>query len=357
MKRLLIVSTVLLAIACAAVAEDIKIEDLKTPPSPAFVLMGIAPSAVERPTTPRALGASLLSALNDSSNSSAPKNFALDVAPYWLRSHPKLSYKQYNQPGFGQALMQSLSISLAAKQQTAATATAPATTLGGVGVRASWLLGKPSEIEDQIRVAIEEAAVSEALKGGAATSGPLTAAPLISNPVNTKLIDAFRSARYEGRWFIEGAAASTALFTGNDAEQSTHQKSGFWLASSYRMNRTSFDTTTKTVTSQPNIDLVGVLRWISDHTGTVRTEPLDIGVRVVWSTAELEISAEHVERRKSSNNSARTAAVGEFKLSDTVSLTATFGKNFKDENPNGNLLAIFGVHFGVGSKPVVDTSK
>lgn len=352
MKKFLLIASVFLTIAVTTTAaQDIKIDDVKTPPSPAFVLMGIEPSAVERPTTPRALGASLLSALNDESSPSSPKNFALEVAPYWLTSHPKLTYDQYNQPDFGQALLQSLSVSVATKQQTAGSDATPGSTLGGAGVRTAWLLGKPSSIEGQLRTAIQNLAADLAAK-----APPMPGQPPpdpMNDPTFTKLIDAFRNARYEGRWFIEAAAASTALFTDNNAEKSQHQKSGVWVTPSYRMSRTSFDSSTNTVTSQPNIDFLAVVRWISDHTGTERTSPLDLGARLLWNNGDLSISAEHVERRRTSKNSSRTAAVGEFKLSDNMYLTATFGKNFKDENPKGTLIGIFGLHFGIGSKPVL----
>jgi len=351
MRRLLIASFLLLPLAAAAQSTT-TIDDLKTPPSPAFVLMGIAPSAVQEPTTPKALGASLLSAVDDSNASATPRNFALEFAPYWMTNHPDLTYDKFNEADFGQALLQSLSVSLATTQQTAATSTTPASTLGGLGIRASWLIGKPSAVEGQIRDAIKQATTTAAVNMGAPVPGA-TAAPLISSNTNlTNLIESLRSARYEGRWYVEAAAATTALFSGNDADHSAHQKNGFWLTPSYRLSRTTFNATTGTSSSQPNIDLLGVVRWISDHTGTTISQPLDLGARLIWNSGSVSVSAEHLQRRHTSNNSSRTAAIGNFKINDNLYVTATFGKNFADETPNGNLIGILGLHFGIGSQPL-----
>jgi len=336
-----------------AQATEIPITDLKTPPSPAFVLMGIAPSAVERPTTPRALGTSLLSVLSDGQGSSLPKNFALEVAPYWLQYHPTLTYDQYTKADFMQSIKQTLSISVATKQQTAVAGSAtPADTVGGIGIRAAWLLGNPSQLENDLKQRIVDFATNQAIANASAI--------ITGNQELIKLIDAFRSARYQGRWFVEGAAASTALFAGNDSSHSTHQKSGFWVTSSYRFARTSLDSTktgADAIVVQPNIDFIAVVRSINDHTVKSNRNPLDLGGRLIWESGDLALSAEHVERRRTSKNTRRTVAMGEFKINDNLYLTATFGKNFKDENAGGDLIGIFGIHFSVGKTPVVPLSN
>lgn len=59
---------------------------IRTPTSPAFVLLGVEPSSVERPTTPADFAASIVNATDNFS--SLPKNFALEASPYWLVGHP-----------------------------------------------------------------------------------------------------------------------------------------------------------------------------------------------------------------------------------------------------------------------------
>src|SRR4051812_24975372 len=84
------------AIASAGQADDerssrtITVSDARTPEAPAFVLLGVSPSQIDRPTTPRALTISVISASFDSDNL-LPHNYALQVAPYWLKGHPALT--------------------------------------------------------------------------------------------------------------------------------------------------------------------------------------------------------------------------------------------------------------------------
>src|SRR3989442_3321906 len=91
-----------LAAAGAAQTAPGGLEELRTPASPAFVLLDLTPSAVERPTTPKALAASLLAATGDLQF--LPRNYAIDVAPYWLPPHPPLTYKQLPHPRLWQSL-------------------------------------------------------------------------------------------------------------------------------------------------------------------------------------------------------------------------------------------------------------
>jgi hypothetical protein len=333
-------------------AKETKIDDVKTPPSPAFVLLGVAPSDVEKPTTPRALATSILSAVQDS-GSGVPKNFALDVAPYWLVSHPALTREEYIQPSVFQSLRQTLSVSIATAEQNAdAAKNIVGGTVGGAGVRAAILLGKPSKIEQQIEDAIGALATNaipdKPVKHGEAPP------PIITDADIGKLVDALRDSEHEGRWFIEGAVASSTLFLDDRSGKSTHQKSGIWITPSYRMQRSKFDAQTLKLTKQPMVDFVSVFRWLNDHTSSMSvTRAMDIGGRLIWDTGTYSFSAEHLLRRSSKKNTHRTAAVGEFKVSDNMYITATLGKDFKDESSNGGLISILGVHFAAGQKPLL----
>lgn len=85
------------------------VSDLAAPPSPAFVLLGIAPTAIERPQAVRPLVVSALSAVAEQG---FPQNYALEFAPYWLGT-PELSFDDYYKSNVGQALLRHLSVSIA----------------------------------------------------------------------------------------------------------------------------------------------------------------------------------------------------------------------------------------------------
>src|SRR5689334_7304667 len=67
--------------------------DLSTPDVPAFTILGVAPTQIERPLTPRALALSLLAAATDDQNL-IPNQYALAASPFWMRPN-KLTIAQY----------------------------------------------------------------------------------------------------------------------------------------------------------------------------------------------------------------------------------------------------------------------
>src|SRR3954467_8148273 len=90
----------------------ITVSDARTPEAPAFVLLGVSPTQIERPTTPRALTISVVSASLNSDNL-FPQNYALQVSPYWLKGHPALTSGEYYHPSIAQSLAQRFSMSVA----------------------------------------------------------------------------------------------------------------------------------------------------------------------------------------------------------------------------------------------------
>ena len=88
------------------------VASLKTPESPAFMALGIAPSEIQRPTTPTGLAASLANGFVAGGSLPLLQNFALEFSPFWLFPHRRLSYEQVlDQPG--RAIVRNLSFSFA----------------------------------------------------------------------------------------------------------------------------------------------------------------------------------------------------------------------------------------------------
>jgi hypothetical protein len=70
----------------------LKLDLLKAPSSPGFILLNQQPTDIERPTTPTDFAVSFR---NSSSNFSAiPKNYAVEMAPLWLFSAKKIGFKK-----------------------------------------------------------------------------------------------------------------------------------------------------------------------------------------------------------------------------------------------------------------------
>ena len=109
---------------------------LNVPVSPAFSILGFEPSAVMRPTSAKSLATDVLTSFDK--NGKLLMNLGLEVAPYWLKSNPRLTRKTYLNPNLGQAFMQSLSISAGTAKDSASGANKL-----GAGFRFKLSNGKP----------------------------------------------------------------------------------------------------------------------------------------------------------------------------------------------------------------------
>jgi hypothetical protein len=127
---------------------DVPASDLKAPPSPAFVVLGVSPSSVDRPTGVRAVVVSALSAL--SVGEGFPKNYAFEVAPYWFARHDAKNFNDYYKATFSETIRQQFSLSVA----TTALEDDSGADLGtgiGIGVRTLLKAGKAHPFLERTR--------------------------------------------------------------------------------------------------------------------------------------------------------------------------------------------------------------
>jgi hypothetical protein len=123
---------------------------LRTPPSPAFTVLGIEPSAVERPMTPSDVA---LSFINKIRQGTIPRDYAVEASPYWLVSQPNLSWQNDVTRNLGESVARTLSLSIA----TADTGTAALpTTSMAVGVRTLLSSGHMTAATQRALTALEQ---------------------------------------------------------------------------------------------------------------------------------------------------------------------------------------------------------
>ena len=119
---------------------------LKTPETPAATVLGLGTSDVQRPSTPT--GAALSIATGIAEGLVIPgRNFAADIAPYWLLSRPRLSASDLENETFAVRLLRTLSLSIATAGGRAADPGLAQTTDEGrvaLGARTTLLDGRPS---------------------------------------------------------------------------------------------------------------------------------------------------------------------------------------------------------------------
>lgn len=113
---------------------------IRTPASPAFVLLGVEPTSVARPSTPADFAASLVDASDNFS--SLPKDYALEASPYWLVSHPGRSWREDVRRSPWQSVQRTFTLTAATAQT--GTDAAPVTGVAVSG-RAALLSGHLSQ--------------------------------------------------------------------------------------------------------------------------------------------------------------------------------------------------------------------
>jgi hypothetical protein len=89
-------------------AELPELDDLKAPTSPAFVILDVAPSKVERPQAVKPLVLSAISAAGEG----FPKNYSAEFSPYWLGT-PSLTFNDYYRNDVAKDSLRHLSLSVA----------------------------------------------------------------------------------------------------------------------------------------------------------------------------------------------------------------------------------------------------
>jgi hypothetical protein len=314
------------------------LEELRTPVSPAFVLLDLTPSAVERPTTPKALAATLLAATGDLQV--LPRNYAVEVAPYWLAPHPTLTYTRFHNPGPWQSVKQTASISFATVRSSGTGIVPDSSTAIGLGVRTFLATGHPDRPAlDSLTARLD--AIQQQQNLAAFHHRPQDELDSLKQQ-NDHATRALQALVQERRGFmLEAAAGAVAVYPQDVFARGTVSRVGAWLTPTYRMRH-------------PQVDVLVVGRLIRDvAAGATR---YDAGGRFVYANRGLSISGEYVSRSGGSGAQRTHRASGnlEYRWAEGKYLTATFGRNFDAPAGGGRtLIALVGIDLGFGKVPIL----
>lgn len=288
-------------------AQNVSVNDLRTPASPGFILMDEAPASVEKPTTPQGFALNVLS---------LRQGGALEVAPYWLVPHPNLGFNQYARGEF--PILQTLSVSIA-------TTTKNDTTNVALGGRVQILRLRSRSNNSSITTA--EGLIQAELNA---------VAPNVNNIVAHKgtLLQAL-----DRPTLVVEAAYSFLGKTGMGNWSSlTRSRYGGWVNVKLR--------------PEENLPLEAV--FLARYLVNPDFQELpgdskvwDYGGRALYTFNRVECSIEYVARHVVGAASYdRLAGIVEYKLSNNLYATATLGKNFSQVN---NIIALFGVNISLSS--------
>jgi hypothetical protein len=120
------------------------VDELKAPPAPAMVVLGLAPTTIDRPQSVRAIVASIVAASKDAGG--FPRNYSVELSPYWL-APPELSFDEYYRNS-ARNLYRHFSVSVAMTPLgEGGTGTAI-----GIGARTLVLAGRPHPRLNELRL-------------------------------------------------------------------------------------------------------------------------------------------------------------------------------------------------------------
>jgi hypothetical protein len=337
--------------------DSLRLNELRTPTSPAFVILGVEPTSIERPTTPRAFALGLLSAPGGAGGV-IPENYAAEFAPYWMRSHPDLTFQEYVRPNPLQSLLQTFSVSLA----TTVLATGADSTTGvGIGFRATPLMGQPPRqlrlLSDSLRL-VQRALLNLSDELEVATtradSQRITRLYDARSAQSRTLSAAIRALPEDERvgLFLQVAGALAGYYPQNDFSAGRVGRAGAWGTVTYRAE-------------VPRVDVIGLARWLRDE-AEVEQNAVDLGFRGVFRFNRLSASAEWVNRAAAEpadgadadaggfSDSRRVVGQLEYRASDDLFVTFSFGQDFANVGDDREpLVAILGGQLHFGAKPVV----
>lgn len=372
LSSLIVLSAALAPCAAQSAGAGPAFNGLRTPTSPAFVLLGIAPTEVERPNTPSDLALSVLN--RSAAFTSLPKDVALEISPYWLVKHPMLTWEADSARGLGSSIARTMTISFATAEL--GTTARPVTGLA-IGFRAApfsgrlpaktiarlHALGDRLAIEsgvladlraarlsllEQVRTQELQAAGSDSARREALNRFNTARAELtgivLQSPDYKAAVDSteqmFRDLALIREGFVLEIAAGAAMQApGGAADSAKLARWGAWLTAGYEGKTLSF---------------VVVNRFLANSVDST-LDALDLGMRLIYTSGRYALSAEGSFRsftaRGAPANQYRFAALVDFELQKGLWVTGTFGRDYAAGAP-GSLIAQIGLSLDVAGQRV-----
>lgn len=381
--------TLLLLSMASAYGQDtdtIPFLDLTPPQSPAFNLLDVSPVTVERPATVRALALSIANAIGNGTNG-FPKNFALQVAPYWLFSHPNMNIYKYNglvmdknadsrgRLQFKQNIfygLRNLSISAASVNKDSAQSnnTAPLNFIA-FSIKGNIINIRRRRVLEAMHTSIKEinssltANLNTAVQNCLQRFEPETQAYRDCVADTILRIDSMtinnRRSRYDSLlairplFSVDVAFATSMAFANNNFNDNHLYRTGGWITACFSkpLDKNSETSLAVLSTAKNYLNLYGLFRVLSeDNTADFKTfttqTNIDFGGRLEFEFNKITVSFESVYRAVVNNkrgSTARNVGIVQYQLSDNLFVTGTFGKNFGDQN---NLVSFLGLNWGFG---------
>ncbi|HUR12603.1 MAG TPA: hypothetical protein VM012_14605 [Flavitalea sp.] len=297
--------------------QQIDLSHLSMPSSPGWVLADKAPASIEKPSTPRAFGVSLLNLLQGS---------AVEATPYWFASKPNLEYMDW---------VKKKSLFIETFNISAATFKTDTNSLLSFGVKSQVIRIYSS---DQIRrLEKQEAKIIEALTTPDAAGN----IDVIRVEKENKKLETIQQ---RGFFAIDIATALVGTSGNNTFKNLQSNRAGVW-------------TTVRWSPAQSQLDFVALARyaWTLNNINSTDSTFLDYGLSLNYEVANFNLSVEYINRHnlKVGEIYHRFTVNGIYQISKNLAITGSVGKNYDNEK---NLFTVFGMNIAIASQQVKSTA-
>jgi len=305
-------------------------ESMRAPSSPAFALVGVAPTRIERPASPRALGLSLLSATSESS-SGIPRNLAFEFAPYWWTERPTLTFNQMEGGKPWENVIRTASFSIATFERAVAGSSNPDTG-AGVGLHFDVIRGKPTLGPD----------LSNLLTAAVREGGPNDTLSKEKEEAIKTLSGSWDASRVGHQ--LSMATAASWRFKEDKWENGATDRIGGWITYAYK--------STNSLIRQ--FTFLGTGRVLADLEPTAGKMYWDLGARLLWRAPShpITISGEYMRRLGDADSDSLTAMI-QYEIKSGLFVFASHGGQLEGDRGIGRKMTLLGLSFGWGPQQVI----
>ncbi len=308
MKKNLIILLLLLLAGWNATAQEISLSQLTMPSSPGWILADKAPASIEKPTTPRAFGVSLLNLLQGS---------AIEATPFWFSNKPDLEYSDWIRKK--SLFIETLNFSAASYKTDSNSQLSLGLKSQVIRIYSKAQLGKLQQQEDKII----ELLVTKDDNGN------------LDLPAIAKAHDQLEKIQNRGMFSVEMAGAylgHSSTFTFKDLQSN---KAGLW--SNIRWSP-----------ANSQLDFVALARYAWSVNAAIDSTYFDYGLSLNYETKKFNVAIEYINRRNytADNSTHRFALLANYQLNDHLAIVGSMGKNFDTEN---TVFTLFGLNISLAS--------
>jgi hypothetical protein len=334
-------------------------EKLRPSDSPAFSMLGVAPTEVQKPSSLREVAVSLSKFVDASGDLLVPDNLAVEIAPYQLvADRPVADGKESGVRGA--SLYRNLGISIGARSVPALVDAGAEDEVTdkelAVGVR-TLLEGEaldPTclELGERLQMAAQLSALhptpEELALPREQALARLRERKAASAATIAPLLEGCEKAQGARTWSVEAAVAMRWFFPEGVSDEGRIRGAAGWVTGAY---------------SWKGVDAVGFLRYGGDKPASDWTHNVDLGLQVVIARDRYAASLEGIARKAwrpagddGDEGQYRVAIAADYKIGEGKWLTFSFGKDFAEDDA-GSLFSLANLTYAFGEPRVVKAKE